>query len=96
MIMGQGFFSANASEELALIYEAKGLPEDEARSLAQRLIKDKPAVLDTMAREELGNNPEEMGGSAWGASGASFCLFAIGAIVQLSPFFSFPELREWW
>jgi vacuolar iron transporter family protein len=64
MIMGQGFFSANAPEELALIYEAKGLPEDEARSLAQRLIKGKPAALYTMAREELGINPEEMGGSA--------------------------------
>lgn len=75
------------AEELALIYQAKGLPEDEARGLAQRLIKDKPVALDTMAREELGINPEEMGGSAWGAAGASFFLFALGAIIPVSPFF---------
>jgi vacuolar iron transporter family protein len=75
------------AEELALIYEAKGLPKDEARSLAQRLIKDKPVALDTMTREELGINPEEMGGSAWGTASASFCLFALGAIIPVSPFF---------
>src|SRR5262245_57644477 len=75
------------AEELALIYQAKGLPEDEARNLAQRLIKDESTALDTMAREELGINPEEMGGSAWGAAGASFCLFALGAIIPVLPFF---------
>src|SRR5262245_24776112 len=33
------------AEELALIYQAKGLPEGEARSLAQRLIADETAAL---------------------------------------------------
>ena len=75
------------AEELSLIYQAKGVPEDEARSLAQRLIKDESAALDTMAREELGINPKEMGGSAWGAAGASFCLFALGAVIPVAPFF---------
>src|SRR5262249_12646560 len=75
------------AEELALIYQAKGLPEDEARSLARRIIKDETAALDTMAREELGINPEEMGGSPWAAAGASFCLFAVGAIIPVAPFF---------
>ncbi len=75
------------AEELALIYQAKGLPEDEAKSLAQRIIKDETAALDTMAREELGINPEEMGGSPWAAAGASFCLFAVGAIIPVAPFF---------
>src|SRR5215468_8630686 len=75
------------AEELALIYQAKGLPEDEAESLAQRIIKDETAALDTMAREELGINPEEMGGSPWAAAGASFCLFAVGAIIPVAPFF---------
>jgi len=75
------------AEELALIYQAKGLPEDEAKNLAQRIIKDERAALDTMAREELGINPEEMGGSPWTAAGASFCLFAVGAIIPVAPFF---------
>jgi vacuolar iron transporter family protein len=75
------------AEELALIYHGKGLPESEARNLAQRLITDETAVLDTMAREELGINPEEMGGSAWAAAAASFCLFALGAIIPVAPFF---------
>ena len=31
-------------EELSLIYQAKGLPEDEAKTLAKRLIVDKPLI----------------------------------------------------
>src|SRR5438105_2317929 len=75
------------AEELALIYQAKGLPEDEAQSLADRLINDQAQALDTLAREELGINPEDLGGSAWAAAAASFCLFALGAIIPVSPFF---------
>ena len=75
------------AEELALIYQAKGLPEDEAQMLAKRLITDKASALDTMAREELGIDPEELGGSAGAAAGASFCLFALGAIIPVAPFF---------
>ena len=73
--------------ELALIYQAKGLPKDEAEKVAQRLIADKPTALDTLAREELGIDPNEMGGSAWAAAGTSFALFAIGAIIPVAPFF---------
>ena len=40
-----------------------------------------------MAREELGIDPEELGGSAAAAAGASFCLFALGAIIPVAPFF---------
>src|SRR5262249_42222251 len=75
------------AEELALIYQAKGLPEGEAQSLARRIIGDESVALDTLAREELGINPEEMGGSAWAAAGASFCLFAVGAVIPVAPFF---------
>jgi vacuolar iron transporter family protein len=74
------------AEELALIYQAKGLPEDEAQTLAKRLITDKASALDTMAREELGIDPKELGGSAEAAV-ASFSLFALGAIVPVAPFF---------
>lgn len=75
------------AEELALIYQAKGLPEDRARELAQHIMEDQESALDTLAREELGIDPDEMGGNPWEAAGASFALFSIGAIVPLVPFF---------
>lgn len=75
------------AEELSLIYQAKGLPEDEARRLADRLIRDKSQALDTLAREELGVDPDELGGSAWTAASVSFLLFATGAIIPVAPFF---------
>lgn len=73
-------------EELALIYQAKGLPESEATALAKKLISDPKKALDTLAREELGIDPSDMGGSPWVAAGASFLLFAVGAIVPVLPF----------
>lgn len=73
-------------EELVLIYQAKGLPEAEARALAERLLGDKDSALDTLVREELGIDPDALGGSAWAAAGASFCLFAFGAIFPVAPF----------
>lgn len=74
-------------EELTLIYQAKGLPENQARDLAQRLIAEPTNALDTLSREELGIDPAELGGSAWQAAFTSFFLFAIGAIVPVAPFF---------
>ncbi|TAN39171.1 MAG: rubrerythrin family protein [Verrucomicrobia bacterium] len=74
-------------EELALIYQAKGLPAAEARRLADHLLSDPTQALDTLAREELGIDPKELGGSAWEAAGASFLLFAVGAVLPLLPFF---------
>jgi VIT1/CCC1 family predicted Fe2+/Mn2+ transporter len=74
------------TEELALIYQAKGLPEDQARALAERLSADQATALDTLAREELGIDPESLGGSAWEAAATSFILFAAGAIVPVLPF----------
>ncbi|MFL6192728.1 MAG: VIT1/CCC1 transporter family protein [Thermoanaerobaculia bacterium] len=73
-------------EELALIYQAKGLPKDQAEALAGRLMADEGKALDTLAREELGINPEELGGSAWEAAISSFLLFAVGAIIPVFPF----------
>jgi VIT1/CCC1 family predicted Fe2+/Mn2+ transporter len=73
-------------QELALIYEAKGLSADEAKALAAKLMADKESALDALAREELGIDPQELGGSAWAAAGTSFVLFAGGAIVPVAPF----------
>jgi len=74
-------------EELALIYEAKGLDAEHARDLAARQIANRDTALDTLAREELGIDPQELGGSAAVAAATSFVLFALGAIVPVIPFF---------
>ncbi|MGE5626280.1 MAG: VIT1/CCC1 transporter family protein [Bacillota bacterium] len=73
------------AEELALIYEARGIPAADAKRLADTLIGDPNRALDTLAREELGLNPRELG-SAWGAAAASFLAFAVGAALPLVPF----------
>ena len=73
-------------EELALIYRSKGLPDDQARSLAARLVANRENALDTLSREELGIDPEELGGSARGAALSSYFLFCVGAIVPVFPF----------
>jgi VIT1/CCC1 family predicted Fe2+/Mn2+ transporter len=52
-------------EELALIYQAKGIAPEEARRLAERLLSDEATALDTLAAE-LGIDPAELGGSAGG------------------------------
>jgi VIT1/CCC1 family predicted Fe2+/Mn2+ transporter len=77
---------AEETEELALIYQAKGLSEEQAREVAARLMANEATALDTLAREELGIDPNELGGSAWQAAIASFLLFAMGAIIPLLPF----------
>ncbi|MBI1795310.1 MAG: VIT1/CCC1 transporter family protein [Chloroflexi bacterium] len=74
------------TEELTLIYQSKGLPEDRARELASHMMEDQTHILDTLAREELGIDPEELGGSAYEAAFTSFFLFAIGAIFPIFPF----------
>jgi len=73
------------ADELALIYETKGFPPDDARRLAQTLIGDPERALDTLAREELGLNPDELG-SPWGAAISSFLAFAAGALIPLLPY----------
>jgi VIT1/CCC1 family predicted Fe2+/Mn2+ transporter len=73
-------------EELAVIYQSKGLDRPTAETLAGALFKSQDAVLDTLAREELGVDPAELGGSAWAAAVSSFCLFAFGAFFPVLPF----------
>ena len=74
------------AEELALIYEARGIPREDARRIAQRILQDPDSALDTLAREELSVDPGELGGSAWVAAITSFFLFALGAILPVISF----------
>jgi vacuolar iron transporter family protein len=81
-------FPEEEEEELRLIYEAKGVQPEDARRIAHRIVSgDHNVALDTMSREELGIDPDELGGSAWTAASTSFLLFAGGAIVPVIPFF---------
>jgi VIT1/CCC1 family predicted Fe2+/Mn2+ transporter len=73
------------TEELALIYRAKGLDAEEAAKVAKTIMKDKDAALDTMAREELGLDPDELG-SPWSAALSSLIAFAVGAVVVVLPY----------
>jgi VIT1/CCC1 family predicted Fe2+/Mn2+ transporter len=73
------------TNELALIYRAKGIPREEAEALAAAIMADPQHALDTKAREELGLNPEELG-SPWGVAVSSFVAFAIGAIIPVLPY----------
>jgi VIT1/CCC1 family predicted Fe2+/Mn2+ transporter len=72
--------------ELVLIYQAKGVDEDIARRLAEGVMRQRDSALDTLAREELGIDPQELGGSALQAAITSFCLFALGAFVPVLPY----------
>jgi vacuolar iron transporter family protein len=71
--------------ELALIYRAKGLSRAEAEALAARIMADRATALDTMAREELGLDPDELG-SPWGVALSSFAAFSAGALVVVVPY----------
>jgi VIT1/CCC1 family predicted Fe2+/Mn2+ transporter len=71
--------------ELAGIYTAKGFTEEEAARIARRLLADPEAALDTLIREELGLDPDELG-SPWGAAIGSFLAFAAGALVPVLPY----------
>jgi VIT1/CCC1 family predicted Fe2+/Mn2+ transporter len=73
------------AEELALIYQARGIPLQEARDVATKLIANPAQALDTLAREELGLNPDELG-SPPSAAISSFLCFSIGASLPLIPF----------
>jgi vacuolar iron transporter family protein len=73
------------AEELALIYRAKGLDQEEAERVATAIMKDRDAALDTMAREELGLDPDELG-SPWSAAFSSLFAFALGAAVVVLPY----------
>jgi len=73
-------------EELSLIYQARGLSIEQANLLAKQILDNKEFAIDTLAREELGIDPKELGGSAWEAAITSFVLFAIGAIIPVIPF----------
>jgi VIT1/CCC1 family predicted Fe2+/Mn2+ transporter len=78
-------FPSEELDELILIYQAKGLSEDEAKALARRIMRRPETALDTLTREELGLAPGDLG-SPWVAALSSFGAFAVGALIPVVPF----------
>ena len=77
---------AAEQHELALIFQAKGMQKEDAQRVAGQIMQDKRGALDTLAREELGIDPAELGGNPWTAAATSFALFSAGAIFPVMPF----------
>ena len=73
-------------KELALIYIAKGIPEEQAHAMAAEIMKDTKLAHEVLVKEELGINAEELKGSAVEAAVYSFIMFAIGAVIPVIPF----------
>jgi VIT1/CCC1 family predicted Fe2+/Mn2+ transporter len=78
-------YPAEEAEELALIYQARGVELEQARSIAARLMANPEHALNTLAREELGLNPDDLA-SPWAAAAFSFCAFGSGALLPLLPY----------
>jgi vacuolar iron transporter family protein len=73
------------AKELELIYRAKGLDRVQAKAVADKIMSDPKTALDTLAREELGLNPDELGSPVRVAI-SSFIAFTIGASVAVLPY----------
>lgn len=73
-------------EELSLIYQSRGIEETAARSMARQIMGDREMAVQSLSRDELGINPNDLGGSAWEAAITSFLLFALGAIIPVIPY----------
>jgi VIT1/CCC1 family predicted Fe2+/Mn2+ transporter len=74
-------------EHIADIYRERGVAPAAADHLAGHIAETPRAALDMLVREDLGVDPGELGGSAWGAAISSFCLFACGALFPVAPYF---------
>ena len=73
-------------EELAEIYESRGVDHDMAVEMATNIMEDPEKALEVHAREEMGIDPNELGNPVFAAT-SSFVSFAIGAVLPLLPWF---------
>ena len=73
-------------EELALFYQLKGVPEDEAKTLAAHLIAQPESALKTLGSEELGLS-EQSFPNPWTSALSATLSTAAGAFIPILPFF---------
>ncbi len=81
-------------DELAVIYEAKGLPADRARETAHAMMKDPSQALDAMVREELNIHPAELAPLKDGV--VTGIATAVGAFIPILPFLAFEFRGALW
>ncbi|MFK8846060.1 VIT1/CCC1 transporter family protein [Streptomyces sp. Ac-502] len=72
-------------EELAALYESRGVEPELAREVARQLSKDPEQALEIHAREELGIDPSDLP-SPTVAAVSSFGSFALGALLPVLPY----------
>ena len=70
--------------ELAAMYRARGVPPQDADTVARILSANVSVALDTHARLELGIDPDASG-SARQAGAVSFIAFGVGALLPSCP-----------
>lgn len=73
--------------EIMIMYMSKWIEKSQAEKIANDIMKDKKKVFEIMVQDELKIDPDELKGSAMQAAVASFCLFCIGALIPIFPFF---------
>jgi vacuolar iron transporter family protein len=81
-------------DELALIYETKGLPPDRARETAHAMMSDPDKALEAMVREELNIHPAELAPLKDGVITGSAT--AVGALIPIAPFFVLEHAEAAW
>jgi VIT1/CCC1 family predicted Fe2+/Mn2+ transporter/rubrerythrin len=81
-------------DELAVIYEAKGLTPDRARETARAMMRDPSQALDQMVREELNIHPAELAPLKDGVVTGSAT--AVGAFIPIVPFFVMAHGQAVW
>lgn len=81
-------------QELALIYEAKGLPPARARETARALMQDPERALDAKVQEELGIQRAQVSPLSDGL--VTGTATALGALIPMAPFLLFPAGRALW
>jgi VIT1/CCC1 family predicted Fe2+/Mn2+ transporter/rubrerythrin len=73
-------------EELSLFYQLKGVPEEEANTLAMRLMAQPEQALRTLTSEELGFNEQALS-NPWVEAASATLSTALGAFIPIIPFF---------
>jgi VIT1/CCC1 family predicted Fe2+/Mn2+ transporter len=81
-------------DELAIIYEAKGLTAERARETAKAMMGEPARALEAMTREELNIQPAELAPLSDGLITGSAT--AVGALIPIAPFLLMEHATAMW
>ncbi|MGI4788529.1 MAG: VIT1/CCC1 transporter family protein [Janthinobacterium lividum] len=76
----------DGQEEMALVLQVKGLPEEDAKRAAEHLARDPEQFLKTLAAEQL-NLTEDALSNPYVSAASGFISTAVGAFIPIIPFF---------